>query len=148
MRVAMTTVIKSAYVPFNPQQMFDLVNDIGCYPLFVPNCPKAEVLSRTDEHIEATVHFAKGPLSKSFTTLNRLWPAERIEMRLRQGPFRHLEGVWLFKPISNQGSQVTLNLSFEFNNKLLAMTLGPIFSQMTSNIIEAFTKRAYAVYAK
>lgn len=143
----MTSIIRSAFVPFTTAQMYDLVNDIEQYPQFLPWCPNAEVLSRTTEEIQATVHFAKGALAKSFTTVNRLLPHERVEMRLLKGPFRHLEGLWQFQSIADQGSRVTLNLSFEFNNKLLAFALGPFFQQMTSSMVESFTKRAHHIYA-
>lgn len=143
----MATIFRSAFVPFSCAQMYDLVNDIEQYPQFLPWCPNTEILSRTSEEIQATVHFAKGALAKSFTTINRLLPHKRVEMRLLQGPFRHLEGLWQFESIADQGSRVTLNLSFEFNNKLLAFALGPFFHQMASGMVESFTKRAHQLYA-
>jgi ribosome-associated toxin RatA of RatAB toxin-antitoxin module len=143
----MATIFRSAFVPFSSEQMFDLVNNIEQYPEFLPWCPNTEVISRSQEEIKATVHFAKGALAKSFTTVNRLLPHARVEMRLLKGPFRHLEGLWEFQNIENQGSRVTLNLSFEFNNKLLAFALGPLFHQMASTMVESFSKRAHQVYA-
>lgn len=144
----MANITRSAFVPFTCAQMYELVNDIEQYPQFLPWCPNTEVISRSLEEIQATVHFAKGALAKSFTTVNRLLPNERVEMRLLHGPFRHLEGLWQFQTIADQGSRVTLNLSFEFSNKLLSFALGPLFHQMASSMVESFTKRAHQVYVK
>lgn len=142
----MTTILRSALVPFSPAQMFELVNNIEDYPQFLPWCPQTRVLSRTAAEVQATVYIAKGLVKKSFTTLNRLSPHERVEMKLLNGPFSHLEGTWEFEPRADQSSQVVLNLSFEFNNKLLALTLGPLFQHITSTMIQAFTQRAYQLY--
>ncbi len=144
----MAMIHRSAFVPFTCAQMYDLVNDIEQYPQFLPWCPNTEILSRSEQEIKATIHFAKGALAKSFTTENRLTPNQRVEMRLLEGPFRQLEGVWQFESIAGQGSRVTLNLSFEFNNKLLAFALGPFFHQIAASMVESFTKRAQQIYAK
>lgn len=143
----MTAIHRSAFVPFSPAQMFDLVNNIEQYPHFLPWCADSQVLSRSEQEIQATLHIAKGGFSKSFTTANRLIPNERVEMRLLEGPFSQFEGIWRFAPIADQGSQVTLNLSFEFDNKLLAFTLGPLFHHIASTLVESFTQRADKVYA-
>lgn len=145
----MTTITQSAFVPYSCAEMFDLVNDIEQYPLFLPWCPSAEIVHRADDEIKATLYFAKGALGKSFTTLNRLLPHQRVEMRLVEGPFRHLQGAWEFQPASEKkGSHITFNLSFEFNNKLLALSLGPIFHHIANTMVEAFTQRAHQLYAK
>jgi len=141
-----TNIYRSAIVPFSTSQMFDLVNDIEQYPQFLPWCPKAQILSRTLDEIEATVHFSQGGFQKSFTTVNRLLPHERVEMRLREGPFRYLEGQWQFETMG-QGTQISLNLSFEFSHALLSMMIGPLFQKMAGNLVEAFTQRAHRVYA-
>ena len=143
----MTTIYRTAIVPFSVQQMYDLVNDIEQYPHFLPWCADAQIASQSQDHMEATVHIAKGPWRKVFTTINRLVPHERIEMRLRQGPFRHLEGEWQFQT-SAQGSTVSFKLSFEFSNPLLAITLGPVFNQVAQSLVQAFTQRARQVYVK
>lgn len=137
---------RTALVPYTSMQMFNLVNDIEQYPLFLPWCPQARIIHRHENEIQATLHFAKGPIGKSFTTVNRLLPHNRVEMRLVQGPFRHLEGAWEFQTLE-KGSQITLNISFEFNSRLLSMTLGPLFNQIAGTMVESFTRRAHQVYA-
>ncbi|MBS0289369.1 MAG: type II toxin-antitoxin system RatA family toxin [Proteobacteria bacterium] len=141
----MTVIYRVAVVPFSAQQMFDLVNDVAQYPQFLPWCADAQIAHQTQTHMEASLCIQRGLLSKTFTTLNRLIPHERIEMRLRQGPFKHLEGVWQFQNLAN-GTQVSFHLSFEFINPLFSITLGPIFNQVAQSLVQAFTQRANQVY--
>lgn len=139
------TIIKSQIVPFSAKQMYALVNDVEKYPLFLPWCPRTELVETREDYMKATVHFAKGAFQKSFTTLNKLIPHERIEMRLVEGPFKKLEGLWSFEELKEK-CRVSLHLSFEFNNKLLALALGPIFSQMANSMVSTFSSRANKIY--
>jgi ribosome-associated toxin RatA of RatAB toxin-antitoxin module len=43
---------------------------------------------------------------------------------------------------------VTLKLDFEFNNALLAMTVGTVFEQVIGSLIDSFLARAKVLYAK
>lgn len=143
----MTIIQKSAIVPFSVEQMFDLVNDVACYPDFLPWCSHTHIAEQSTHHMEASMHIVKGPLSKAFTTLNRLTPHERIEMQLKKGPFKQLQGIWQFEPHAG-GSRVTFELTFEFDNPLIAFTAGPVFKQVAQSLVQAFTLRAQEIYAK
>ena len=142
----MAKVSKSALVAYSAADMYVLVNDIESYPRFLPWCRSAQILSRNQDEIRATIEIAKGSLSKSFTTCNRLQPGKMIEIRLLDGPFRHLEGFWQFHTLREDACKVSLDLEFEFANPLLRMTIGPIFSQITDTMVDAFCQRASEVY--
>ena len=144
----MTVIQRQALVPYNPAQMFALVNDIDAYPKFLQWCSGAEVLSRTESLVEASLHISHSGLNKAFTTRNTLQADQRIEMTLVEGPFKKLHGIWLFEPLGEKGCKVSLNLEFEFSNKLLGMTLGPVFSKIANTLVDAFTQRASRVYGE
>ena len=144
----MPTISKTALVPYSPQQMYALVNDIAAYQSFLPWCRSSKLLSETEDEIRATIEIAHGSLSKSFTTCNRLQRNKMIEMRLEQGPFRHLEGFWRFDFLGEQACKVSLDLDFEFSNKLVGMAMGPLFSQIANSLVDAFSRRAVDVYGK
>ncbi len=144
----MTTINRSALLPYTAQQMFDLVNDIERYPDFLPWCRSAEVTSSEPDRICASIEIAHGSLHKSFTTCNRLQSGKMIEMRLERGPFKHLEGFWRFEELGECACKVNLDLEFEFSNRLIGMALGPIFTQITSSLVDAFSKRAVEVYGR
>lgn len=144
----MPVISKSALVPYSASEMYDLVNDIAAYPDFLPWCGSSKVISRTDDEVRATVELSRSGIKKSFTTLNRLQKDKMIEIRLIEGPFKHLEGFWRFEKLNDLACKVMFDIEFEFSSRILAMTVGPIFSQISSTMIDAFTKRAGEVYGK
>ena len=79
-------------------------------------------------------------------TRNDLFAPQRIELSLVDGPFKRLEGRWLFTPLSEDACKVSLELDFEFSNRLLGMAFGKLFSQVAGQMVEAFTRRADQLY--
>src|SRR3989338_9950851 len=138
----MPTVNKSVTVPYSASQMYDLVNQVEAYPTFIPACRQVDVLSKNDDEIRARLHFAASGFQKAFTTCNRLQPDKMIEIRLVDGPFRQLEGFWRFEALTEQSCKISLDLEFEFSNRLLATLVGPVFSQITYSLVDAFSKQA------
>lgn len=142
----MARIQRSAVVPYTPEQMFDLVNDIEAYPEFLPWCRSARVLGSGDDWIRARLEMAKGALHRSFTTCNTLEPHSRIRIELEDGPFRKLEGDWHFDPAGDGGCRVSLDLEFEFAGRMFSAFAGPIFSQIASTLVDCFRKRAEQLY--
>jgi len=141
-----TTIRKSALVPYTAEQMYALVDDIDSYSEFLPWCRTSQELSRTDEQVRASIEIAHSGLHKSFTTVNRLQHGKMIEMRLVEGPFKHLEGYWRFDGLGEEGCRVSLDLEFEFASKFLGMTVGPLFTQIANSLVDAFIKRARQIH--
>ena len=145
----MPLISRQSLVMYSPAEMYDLVNDINAYPEFLPWCKSSHIISQTEDVIEASVEIAKGSLNKSFTTRNLLQANKMIEMKLLEGPFKHLEGYWRFKPLKDPSAcKITLDLEFEFNNKLVALAVGPIFSKIANTMVDSFCKRAVEVYGE
>ena len=145
----MPLIARQALVMYSPAEMYDLVNDIAAYPDFLPWCRSSEVISTTEDMIEASVEIAKGSLNKSFATRNLLQKNKMIEMKLLEGPFKHLEGFWRFNPLkSPDACKVTLDLEFEFESKLVGLAAGPVFSKIANTLVDSFAKRAVAVYGE
>jgi len=142
----MTTISKSALVSYSPEQMFRLVDDIEAYSDFLPWCGKATELSRDDNNVEASLLISHSGLNKEFTTRNKNTSGKKIEMHLVNGPFKNLDGIWLFEPLGETACKVSLNLEFEFSSKIIGVTLGPVFSKIANNLVDAFIKRAETVY--
>jgi ribosome-associated toxin RatA of RatAB toxin-antitoxin module len=133
-------------MPYEVAQIYAIVADVAAYPQFLPWCAAAGVLRQQGNEVEAEIVIAKGPVKVSFTTINQLLLNEHIHMRLKQGPFKQLAGSWTFEPQINGGCRVSLSLDFEFNNRLLAMTVGAVFEQVISSLIDAFLERAIVLY--
>ncbi len=144
----MTTINKSALVPYTPAEMFALVDDIERYPEFLPWCTAARVLERSDDEVRATLALAKSGVEKSFTTCNRNQKNKMIEVSLVEGPFRHLRGFWRFDPLGDNGCKVSLDMDFEFSSRVLGMVVGSVFSQVANSLVDSFQKRAQEVYGR
>lgn len=144
----MPLIKRAAEVPYTPLQMYELVDNIENYPKFLPWCRSSKVLSRDEDEVRATLELARGGLSKSFTTCNRLQHGKMIEVRLVSGPFRHLEGFWRFEelPQGEGGSRVSLDLEFEFHNHLLSMALSPVFHPVANSLVDSFCQHAKNMY--
>ena len=144
----MPDINKTKLVPYTQEQMYALVNDVESYAEFVPFCVSSTIDSCAHDEVHATLAFARGGLHKAFTTLNRLQPHKMIEIRLINGPFKHLEGFWRFEQMGTDHCRVSLDLQFEFSSRLLAMMFGPFFHQIASMLVDSFCKRAETVYGK
>lgn len=144
----MTTISKSALVAYPASQMYALVDDIESYAEFLPWCSASRVLSRSEDEVRAVIELARSGMQKSFTTCNRMQKNKMIEIRLVEGPFRHLEGFWRFQSLTDESCKITLDMDFEFSNRLVSMVFGPVFNQITNTLVDAFCKRAVDVYGK
>jgi len=142
----MTTIRRDRVVPYTPEQMYALVNHIENYPEFLPWCSGAVVHFRDEDEAKATIVVSAKGFSKSFTTHNHLQKNKMIEIRLVDGPFSHLEGFWRFDPAEHNQCHVKFDLEFEFATKILSTFVGPLFSQISEAMVDAFQERAKNVY--
>ena len=144
----MPSISKNALVPYSSADMFALVDAIEVYSDFLPWCRSTTVHSRGEDEVRASIEIAHGALNKSFTTCNRLQKDKMIEMRLLEGPFKHLQGFWRFDALGEQGCKVSLDMEFEFSSKLVGLAVGPVFGQIAGSLVDAFCKRAHQVYGQ
>ena len=127
--------------------MYDLVNDVESYPEFLPWCGAAVVHEATETRLRASIEMRKGPLHYRLTTVNTMIPNERIDVELVQGPFRHLNGYWLFRADGETGAGIEFDLNFQFRNRLIEAALGRLFHEITDTLVEAFCTRAHEIYS-
>lgn len=144
----MVAIHKITQVPYSADEMYALVNDIEAYPEFLDWCNTAQVMNRSETHLQATVAVEIGKIKQSFSTENSMQPGRRITMQLVEGPFKFLSGCWQFNPGGEQSCDIRLDLEFEFKNKLLKMALSHTFNRIMDTMVDAFTKRAQEIYGK
>lgn len=142
----MAHVEKSALVPFSDQAMFDLVKDVGSYQDFLPWCSGSELLSEEGNRICGRINVERMGVSQSFSTCNTCDEPRRMEIELKEGPFRSLHGAWEFVALREDACKVILSLEFEFSNKLMDMAFGKVFHHIANTLVESFSKRAREVY--
>lgn len=141
----MRCVERSVLLRYSVQDMYALVRDIEAYPRFLPGCVTAKVEHDEGARVRARLGFRVKGLSDTFATENRL-DGNRIEMRLLEGPFRELSGHWDFVALSERGCKVGLQISVDFGSRLLETTLSPFIDRAIGDVMDAFRRRAGALY--
>ena len=142
----MSTISRSALVPYSAEQMYALVNNIEDYPNFVPWCSRSTEQQLSAKEKQASLYFSRGAIKTSFTTKNTLTPSQKIQLELVDGPFSQLRGYWQFADIDDNGSRVQLDLEFELSNRMLKIALESFFSQICDRLVNSFVQRANEVY--
>lgn len=84
----------------------------------------------------------------SFSTENIYREPSSIEMRLVQGPFRHLHGTWQFTALGETACKIQLRLVYEFSNRILEKLVGPVFGFIANSFVDAFVRRAEQLYGR
>ncbi|KPV41662.1 hypothetical protein AN478_00835 [Thiohalorhabdus denitrificans] len=144
----MPSLERSEVVPHTAEQMYQLVMDVESYPEFLSWCSHGRILTREEDSLTAELTLEFKGLRKSFSTRNTFQRPKLVEMRLLEGPFRFLEGVWTFEPLEDRGSRVHMSIQFEFVNRMLSMMVGPVFHRAVDTLVADFRKRAEVVYGR
>lgn len=142
----MQRVLKSVLVPYSAARMFALVDDVERYPEFLPWCGGTKVIAQRPDGKTARIDIDYHGVKAHFTTANVNRVPESIVVSLHDGPFRHLHGEWRFHMLAKDACKVEFELSYEFSTPLLETVVGPIFSHIANTFIDAFVRRAEAVY--
>lgn len=144
----MKRVSRSAIVEHSAQALYALIEDIESYPTFLPWCRGARVQSRTEARTVATLSVGLRGIKQSFTTENRNTPGQAIQMRLVEGPFRHFSASWRLTPLGAHAARVEFSMAYEFSSRVLAKMLEPLFGQIADTMVDAFVRRADALYGR
>ncbi|WFE68120.1 type II toxin-antitoxin system RatA family toxin [Thiomicrospira sp. R3] len=142
----MKKVSRTALLNYSAEQMFDVVNDVNNYPLFLPWCGGAQVHAQSATAMNASIVIQKLGLKKTFTTQNTLVPAERIQMQLVDGPFKMLKGEWCFKALDKSACKISFEVEFEVESGMMSRLLGNVFEQIANTLVESFVLRAKDIY--
>lgn len=144
----MAQVNKSVLLEYSASQMFDLVDRIEDYPIFMPWCARTELKFRNTETTIGTLFIEFKAVKSHFTTSNKKSAPESMLISLVDGPFRRLDGSWRFRPLDEQACKVEFILNYEFSSRLFEKIIGPVFSYITGSFVDAFVKRARQVYGQ
>lgn len=142
----MAEVEKSVLVPYSAARMFDLVDTPERYPEFLPWCGGVELKQRDEQQTVATLHIDYHGLKQHFTTKNRKTRPTRMDIRLLDGPFTHLDGHWGFAPLGETACKIEFRLHYELSSHLLEKLIAPVFSHIANTFVDSFVERAESLY--
>ena len=131
-------------MPYAADFMYAIVNEVDKYPEFLPWCGGARVHRADDRSMEASILMRGAGMNHWLKTRNSMEPGKSIEMKMVEGPFRELHGIWRFTPIDPEGSKIELTLEFKMKHGLASALVGPAFSRIANTMVESFCDRARA----
>ena len=125
-----------------------IILDIEDYPLFLPWCEKATILSSNEEEIIANLrisfrNFTEEYISKAKVSENA--GTILIESEAISGPFQKLSSIWTLKP-EDKGTKLHFSIDFQLKSKILDIVVGMVFYTATQEMITAFEKRAQKLH--
>jgi coenzyme Q-binding protein COQ10 len=147
--MAMKTHTETRYLPYTPDQMFNLVADVARYPEFLPWCVGARIKEQREDMLLADLMIGFKMVRERFTS--RVWldrAARRIDVEYINGPFRTLKNHWTFSenPDGSGGCRIDFFLEFEFSSMMLQKLIGMLFHEAVRRMVGAFEARAKQLY--
>ena len=139
----MNYINKSEKINVTKEMIFNLINNVDNYEKFLPWCSRSTIISKEPNVMTAEIEISKSLINWKFTTKNIFEQNKIINLQLIDGPFSHLEGYWKFDVIDEYNTSVTLYLEYKFDNRLIEMSIKPVFSTIMSSILDSFISEAF-----
>ncbi|KIL98768.1 putative oligoketide cyclase/lipid transport protein [Paramagnetospirillum magnetotacticum MS-1] len=141
----MPTHAEQRVLPYPPEKLFELVADVARYPEFLPWCVASRIRSRDGDVFFADLVIGFKMVRERFTSKVTLTRPDRIDVTYTEGPFKHLNNHWVFKP-HPEGTEIDFYVDFEFRSKMLQALIGALFNEAVKMMVGAFEKRARQLY--
>ncbi|SFS46588.1 type II toxin-antitoxin system RatA family toxin [Brevundimonas viscosa] len=138
-------------LPYQPDQLADLVADVRAYPEFVPWVTSMRTWNRREERPGVCVEDAEAGVGFSFlkerfsTWVRHDRNRPLVEVGLLRGPFHHLKNRWEFFP-HPEGTRVEFFIDFAFKARLLDVMLQTNFDRAVGKLMHCFEARAAHLY--
>jgi coenzyme Q-binding protein COQ10 len=155
----MPTHAEKRFLPYRPEQLYELVASVDRYPAFLPWCIAARVRSREQlpgepprTLITADLVIGFRMVRERFTSRVTLTPPQRIDVSYSEGPFRYLNNHWIFDAVApspqhpDGGTMLDFYVDFEFHSKLLQSLMSMLFNEAVKRMVAAFEGRAKQLY--
>ena len=138
---------ETRHLPYTPDQMYDLVADVGSYGQFLPWVSAVRIRSNSETEMVADLMVGFKALREKFTSkVSKQRPAE-IHVDYIDGPLKYLHTDWKFASDGQGGAVVDFSIEFEFKSRLFEMVAGQVFDRALRMMIGAFEERAAKLYA-
>jgi coenzyme Q-binding protein COQ10 len=132
-------------LPYTPEQLFDLVADVGHYQEFLPWVAATRIRSNSDTEMVADLVVGFGALKETFTSKVRKQRPGSIEIDYVEGPLKYLHNSWKFRA-APAGTEVDFCVDFAFRNRIFEAIAGQMFDRALRRMINAFEARAAVLY--
>jgi coenzyme Q-binding protein COQ10 len=134
------------YLPYTPEQLFELVADVEHYDDFLPWVVAVRVRSSSETETLADLVVGFNAFKERFTSRVVKARPERICVDYIEGPLKYLHNEWRFERAADGGSNVHFSVDFAFKSRLFESLVGAMFDRALRRMIGAFEQRAAALY--
>lgn len=137
---------ETRHLPYTPEQMFDMVADVGRYGEFLPWVSAIRVRSDSEAEMVADMIVGFKGLRETFTSKVQKERPDHIRVDYLDGPLKHLNNDWTFRADGEGGCYVDFCVDFAFKNRMFEMLAGQVFDRALRKMIGAFEDRARVLY--
>jgi coenzyme Q-binding protein COQ10 len=137
---------ETKHLPYSPDQLFDLVADVGSYDEFLPWVSAVRIRSDNDREMIADLIVGFNAFKERFTSRVTKERPHRICVDYIEGPLKYLKNEWQFDPAPQGGTNVHFSVDFAFKSRLFESLAGQMFDRALRRMIGAFERRAYELY--
>ena len=132
-------------LPYTPEQLYDLVADVGHYQDFLPWVAATRIREDSETEMVADLIVGFKALKETFTSrVKKVRPVE-IEIDYVEGPLKYLHNHWKFRAVAG-GTEVDFCVDFAFRNRIFEALAGQMFDRALRRMIGAFEERAAVLY--
>jgi coenzyme Q-binding protein COQ10 len=135
-------------LPYTPEQLFDLVADVGRYQEFLPWVAATRIRSNSETDMVADMVVGFRALKETFTSRVRKRRPHEIEIDYVEGPLKYLHNSWKFAPEGERGTKIDFCVDFAFKNRIFESLAGQMFDRALRRMIGAFEDRAHVLYGE
>ena len=138
---------QSAFLPYAPDLVFDMVADVERYPEFLKEYRAVRIRSRVGDtlHVDQVIGFAAFELTLS--AVAKLQRPESIIVHSDHGLLGALEIRWIFEA-AGAGTRVDFQMALSPPSRLAAGLADYLLTRSAARTIEAFAERAQHVYGR
>lgn len=142
----MPSIREITQLPYTPEQMFDLVADVGSYRQFLPWVIATRVRSNSETEMLADMVVGFKSIRESFTSRVTKDRPHEIRVHYVDGPLSDLDNIWLFRPYGNESCEIEFYVDFTFKNRVFEKVAGQYFDRAFRKMVDAFERRAAELY--
>ena len=137
---------ETRHLPYSPEQLFDLVADVGRYDEFLPWVVAVRIRSSSETETVADLVVGFSAFKERFTSRVVKHRPDRICVDYVEGPLKYLHNEWEFEPAADGSTNLHFSVDFAFKSRLFETLAGQMFDRALRRMTSAFERRAAVLY--
>jgi coenzyme Q-binding protein COQ10 len=137
---------ETRYLPYTPEQLFDIVADVARYDEFLPWVVAVRIRSSSEAETVADLVVGFNAFKERFTSRVTKQRPTHICVDYIEGPLKYLKNEWRFEAAGDGGTDVRFSVDFAFRSRIFEALAGQMFDRALRRMTDAFEKRAAALY--